>query len=103
MGADALKGPGLVTTGLGVANTSLAGHPTKVVIITRGTVPNLLPHLKVGIQQQGTAVRQTNSSRHKGGVIPAGLGQVPMLRFAPTAVAPGARSNFYREGFNKIT
>ena len=95
--------PGLVTTGFGVVNTSLARHPTKVVIPTEGTMPGQLPHLKVGIKQQGPAVMQTSNSSHIGGVKPAGNGQVLMLRFALTAEAPGARSTFSRVGLNKIS
>ena len=91
MGAVVTKGPGVVTICLGVVKISLAGHPTIVVLIPRGTLSSLLPLNKVGIQQQGAAVGQANSISN---VNPAGLGQGPMLRLAPTAVPPGARSNF---------
>ena len=102
MGAVVTKGPGLVTIGLGVAKTSLAGQPTIMVIITRGTLPSLLPLLKVGIQQQGAAVGQTNSSRHISNVIPAGLGQALFYGLHLLRCPLGLDPTFIREGVNKI-
>ena len=103
MGVVVVKVPGGETTGVGVVNTSLAGHPIMVVTPTKGTMPGQFPHRKVGIKQQGPTEMQTSSSSQIGGVKPAGNGQVPMLRLALTAEAPGARSTVSRVGLNKIS
>ena len=83
------KGIGAATILTFVVNLSLPGHPTKVVLIPRGTLSGLQPPNKLVANLQGAAVVQASSISS---VKLATFGLVPLQLLAHTAMPPGARS-----------
>ena len=89
IGGAVPKGLGAATILTFVVNLSLPGHPTKVVLIPRGTLSGLQPPNKLVAKLQGAAVVQASSISS---VKLATFGLVPLQLLAHTAMPPGARS-----------